>query len=191
MLFRTGALAQYIYIVRTGSAKTKSIQYDGTEQVDGLYLPPDILGLDALANGRYPNTGIVAEESSICAIRLSSLFALMSDTPDLQSTMMTAVSRALVQREDLHRALSATHADTKVGYFLKYLSKRYRRIRQDWHEFRLPLQQQETASYLGLRKETVSRALKGFQQRGCIEFQGREIRIVDAECLERFDEPGS
>ena len=48
-LFRAGDAFQFIYALNAGFAKTCYTSLEGREQTTGLYLPGDILGLDAVA----------------------------------------------------------------------------------------------------------------------------------------------
>ena len=52
-------------------------------------------------------------------------------------------------------------------------------------EFDLTLTHQELASRLGTVREVVSRNLARFRAAGLVQIQGRQLRILDRESLER------
>ncbi|HHJ34417.1 MAG TPA: transcriptional regulator FNR, partial [Gammaproteobacteria bacterium] len=50
-------------------------------------------------------------------------------------------------------------------------------------EIKLSMTRQDIANYLGLAIETVSRALRRFQDSGMLNVSRRKIQIYDYECL--------
>jgi CRP/FNR family transcriptional regulator len=44
---------------------------------------------------------------------------------------------------------------------------------------------EEIGNYLGLKLETVSRTFSKFQEEGLLEVRQRQIRVLDAEALQR------
>jgi CRP/FNR family transcriptional regulator len=50
----------------------------------------------------------------------------------------------------------------------------------------LRMTREEIGSYLGLKLETVSRAFSKFQEDGVLEVKQRQIRVLDAEALQKL-----
>jgi CRP/FNR family transcriptional regulator, anaerobic regulatory protein len=82
--------------------------------------------------------------------------------------------------------LASLSADERVASFLLDVSNRNARRGYSWSEFNLRMTREDVGSYLGLTLETVSRTLSRFQKRGLIDTQGKVIRILDLEGLQKI-----
>lgn len=69
-LFRVGDTFDTLYAIRSGSIKTvvSTPNGNGREQVMGLHLGGDALGLEGFDNGRHACHAIALEDSSVCLI---------------------------------------------------------------------------------------------------------------------------
>ena|GEM_PF-4070459 len=68
-LYRSGDPFDNLYAVRSGSLKTVMAHRDGREQVTGLRLAGDPLGLDGINTDTHTSSAIALEDSSVCIIR--------------------------------------------------------------------------------------------------------------------------
>ncbi len=66
-MFRTGDPFDSLYAVRSGSIKTVVVHDGGREQVTGLMLAGDALGLHGIGDGAHTYDAIALEDSSVCA----------------------------------------------------------------------------------------------------------------------------
>ena len=78
-LFREGDAFDNLYAVRSGSLKTVATRHDGREQVTGLHLAGEALGLDGICDDAHPRTAVALEDSSVCVIPYSALKTLCSE----------------------------------------------------------------------------------------------------------------
>jgi CRP/FNR family transcriptional regulator len=67
----------------------------------------------------------------------------------------------------------------RLAAFLLNLSQRFAARGYSPSEFRLRMTREEIGSYLGLKLETVSRALSAFQERGLIRVRQKNVRLLD------------
>jgi CRP/FNR family transcriptional regulator len=82
--------------------------------------------------------------------------------------------------------LGSMRAEERLVLFLLDLAKRYRALGYSSCEFVLRMTREETASYLGLKLETVSRQFSRLQQEGLIQVQGRAVKLIDLPALKRL-----
>lgn len=71
-LYRQGENFRFVYAVHSGTFKSAAAVRDGREQVTGFHLAGDVLGLDALAEGRHASEASALEDSEVCAIPTAS-----------------------------------------------------------------------------------------------------------------------
>lgn len=67
-LYRAGDPFDNLYAVRSGSLKTVMAHRDGREQVTGLRLAGDPLGLDGISTDTHTCTAVALEDSSVCIV---------------------------------------------------------------------------------------------------------------------------
>ncbi|KVE25075.1 Crp/Fnr family transcriptional regulator [Burkholderia singularis] len=185
-LFREGDAFDNLYAVRSGSLKTVATRYDGREQVTGLHLAGEALGLDGICDDAHPRTAIALEDSSVCVIPYSALKALCSKASTMQLRMHKLMSEQIVRETSQAMVLGSLNAEERVAAFLLDVSSRYMKRGYSPTEFNLRMTREDIGSYLGMTLETVSRTLSKFHKRGLIEMHGRIVRIVDFDGLRRL-----
>ena len=177
-LFGTGAPAQAVYSVRAGCIKTFSLDAEGQERVRGFHLAGDIVGLDALTQERYPMHAVAVAPTQVCVLPRSQMRHFAEQTPALNNRLVENLSHSL--RSALSLAGDHT-AEQRVAAFL--LQRQGRLAPLAGRPMRLPMGRRDIANYLRLATETVCRVLTRFEQRGDIEVQDRQIRLMRPEAL--------
>ena len=87
-LFREGDAFDNLYAVRS-PLKTVATRHDGREQVTGLHLAGEALGLDGICDDTHPRTAVALEDSSVCVIPYSALKTLCSEAGSMQLRMQS------------------------------------------------------------------------------------------------------
>jgi CRP/FNR family transcriptional regulator len=87
--------------------------------------------------------------------------------------------------------LGTLGAEGRVAAFLLSLSSRLGALGYSRSSFNLRMTRQEIGSYLGLKLETVSRALSALNTAGVIHVHQRTIDIVDADALRGVIDPAT
>ncbi len=184
-LFRANDFFQSLYAVRVGSFKTTVMHRDGGEQVTGLHLPGDPLGLDGVCNGHHACDAIALEDSTVCVIPFALLDAMCREVKPMQHHLYRMMSSAIVRESSLVMLLGTMSADQRVASFLLNLSERLAARGYSRLEFTLRMTREEMGSYLGMKLETVSRMFSKFQKGGLLETHGKKIRLLDVDGLAR------
>jgi CRP/FNR family transcriptional regulator len=181
-LYAAGDPAVAVYLVRSGCIKTFTLDSDGQQRVRGFHLPGDVVGLDAIDIGHYPDHAEAATASEVCRIGRGELQSMMAEAPVL--------SRSLIQRlaAELRLALALAgnySADQRVAAFLLHM--RDRLGGGEW--LRLPMSRRDVASYLRLANETVCRTLARFEERGWIAASDKCLSLRQPAALWQLAEP--
>jgi CRP/FNR family transcriptional regulator len=77
-------------------------------------------------------------------------------------------------------------AEERVVSFLLNLSARLLARGYSSSDFNLRMGREDIGSYLGLKLETVSRALSHLHEQGVLDVDGRHLRILDLPALQRL-----
>jgi len=182
-LYRAGDPFDNLYAVRSGSLKTVMAHRDGREQVTGLRLAGDPLGLDGISTDTHTCTAVALEDSSVCIVPYAALKHMCRETGTMQDRMHRLMSEQLIRESSQMMVLGSLSADERVAAFLLDVSDRNGQRGYSHAEFNLRMTREDMGSYLGMTLETVSRTLSRFQKRGLIDAQGKLIRIIDLEGL--------
>jgi CRP/FNR family transcriptional regulator len=177
-----------VFAVRFGSFKTVVHTHDGMEQVAGLHLAGEILGLDGLARERHASTAIALEDSEVLVLPYRALQQFATEHPGLHDLVARLLSREIVRDRARLQLLAHRKADVRLGAFLLDVARRMRVRGFSGSEFNLRLTREEIGSYLGMNLETVSRAFGSLQQQQVLQVQGKHVRLLDADTLVRLGE---
>ncbi len=79
--------------------------------------------------------------------------------------------------------LARKDADGRLASFLVDMSRRMEKNGHADDVIKLTMTRQDIANYLGLAIETVSRALRRFQDSGMLKVTRRKVKVYDFNCL--------
>ena len=184
-LFRTGDGFQSLYAVRTGFFKTCIAAEDGRDQVTGFQMAGELLGLDGIGTERHTCDAVALEDSQVCVIPFSQLEEMSRELGDLQRQFHRIMSREIVRDHGVMLLLGSMRAEERLAAFLLNLTQRLQLRGFSASALVLRMTREEIGSYLGLKLETVSRTFSKFQEDGLLEVRQRQIRVLDADALQR------
>jgi CRP/FNR family transcriptional regulator, anaerobic regulatory protein len=182
-LFRAGDRFESLYALRLGFLKSTLMSADGREQVTGFHMAGELVGLDGIGGQSHHCDTVALEDTEVCVIPYERLEEVSSAVPMLQSHFHKVMSREIVREHGVMLLLGSMHAEERLAAFLLNLSQRFEARGYSRSEFVLRMTRAEIGSYLGLKLETVSRALSRFAQDGLIEVNQKHLRILDREGL--------
>ncbi len=182
---------QSLFAVKSGSFRRFITTEQGLEQTMGFYLPSEIMGLDALFDGKFVYNVKALETSSVCELPLTRLKELCVQMPSLQHQLNRILSKEI---SDIHQQLSIlghTSAKVKMAMFLLMLSKRYASLGYSNTTFNLSMRRQDIGNFLGLSNESISRQLTALSKEKIISVQQRAINIIDLNLLQSITFPNA
>ena len=174
-IFREGDAFNAIAAVRSGTVKTYVVDASGREQVQGFYLPGEMIGLNAISQARYPCNAVALDPVVLCRFSFPSMAALATRMPGIQQQLFRLLS------QDIGKAalLAGNYtADERMAAFLISLSRRYAARGFSPTRFVLTMTRTDIANYLRLAAESVSRVFRRFQDEGLLRVDRREIEIL-------------
>ena len=187
-LFRGDDPFHSIYVVKTGSVKSYIPADDGGEHVLGFHLPGELIGLDAIEEGRYHCSARVLETSAVCEIPFARLEELSALVPNLQHQLFRLLSKEISQDTDMVALLGSKNAEERLASFLLGMSARLQRRGFSGSDFYLSMSRNEIGSYLGLAVETVSRLFTRFHDEGLLNVERKHVQLADLEGLRKIVE---
>ncbi len=183
IIFRTGQALDYIYAIRSGSAKTYLTTEDGRVQITGLHVSGELLGLSAIDSKRYSCDAMALETTSVCEVSVDRLEAVADRIPAVHYQMLRIMSNQICDNEHLMLLLGKRSAEERLAAFLLGLSQRFAARNYSATQFNFSMSRGDIGNYLGVAEETVCRVLSKLQDFGLIRVRRRQVAILDFETL--------
>ncbi len=172
-----------LYVVRAGALRGYAIAENGDQQIIDFYLPGDVLGFDALADGVSRTSAQALDTTSVTSLSFEQLFNASGSEHTLALDLLAKLSIHQHRQQELVFQLARQPARQRLAWFLLRLSRHYSRRQFSATRFTLPMSRNDLANYLGLAMETVCREISRLRDAGVIGISRREISIRDMRAL--------
>lgn len=184
LLFQQGDPADAFYVVLDGWVKLYRITPDGGEAVVGVFRRGETFAEAAMfLGGRYPVSAEVVTATRLVRLDGALLRRRIREQPDLAMSMLASASyhlKALVEQIEQIKLLSAPQ---RIADFLVRLCP----VREGGCTIELPYEKALIASRLGMKPESLSRAMAKLRPLG-VTVEREHVSIVDVELLAQFVE---
>lgn len=183
LIYETGREFDALYAVRFGHFKIFRTDHAGTQQITGFQMAGDLMGMDAIASGKYMSNAIALEDSEVCIIPFDRLERLLADIPSLLRQFHRVMSSEISRDQNVMMLLNSMRAAQRLASFLVSLSTRYSNRGYAANEFQLRMTREDIGNHLGLAVESVSRLLGDFKKDGILRVNHRTLEIIDSPRL--------
>ncbi|XKM14537.1 helix-turn-helix domain-containing protein [Orbaceae bacterium ac157xtp] len=182
-VIKQGDKLSKFYIVHSGTLKSY-IEHNGIQQINGFYLPGDIVGLDAINTKTHNNSvTVLTSNTLVCELNYNELMVLISKNHEVRDLILNLLSETIADYQKLILCYSQKRADEKLASFIYSYYCRYAKRGHVSHNIKLTMSRLDIANYLGLTIETVSRILTRLQELAILTVHGRYIHIADISAL--------
>jgi CRP-like cAMP-binding protein len=182
MLYREETPAEWIFVVRDGILKSFRDLSSGRRAVTAFLFSSDLCGL--AQNGSYVNSVQAVTPVTLHRIRVDALIDLLHRDAALQFEVLAKVTHELRGSQRQALVLARRSAIGRLAMFLHMVKQRGE---VDLTHIDIPMSRADTASYLGLSAEAVTRAGAELKRRGLVEFDGvHSARIVDQGAFDKL-----
>ena len=185
-LYRSGDPFRSLFAVRTGFFKTRVAAEDGRDQVTGFQMAGELLGFDGIGTEHHTCDAVALEDSQVCVIPFNQLESLSREFSELQRQLHKVMSREIVREHGVMLLLGSMRAEERVAAFLLNLTQRLQARGFSSTALVLRMTREEIGSYLGLKLETVSRAVSKFQEDGVLDVKQRQVRVLNEPALRQL-----
>ncbi len=179
-LFWQDDVADHLYLVKEGIARTCRLSADGRRQINRIAFPGDLIAVTG--TDRYPYSAEAVTPLTVIAFHRGNFNRQVDQVSCLRQLVRDTVLKELDAVQDQIMLLGQKTATERVAHVLALLA---RHMNNDPSEpIELPLSRTDIADYLGLTVETVSRTLSRFKREGKIRMLSqRRIVVPDFDQL--------
>lgn len=168
-IYKVGEPVTSIFVIQSGGVKLEK-KVEGVNHVSGFYFPGDIIGLESLDIEQHHYSAITLEDTLVCEIRLKKLAIQDESSAAIQQRMNTILSYKLRELDAHLYNTRYLHIEQRLLDFLNILcTKNIEYIDNRQNRFVLPMAKTDIANYLGMRPETLSRALRQLEGQGIVK----------------------
>lgn len=188
-IYQYGQTFDTLYLVNAGLFKIVNLSADGREQPAGLYFKGDWLGFDGIPSGQHGCSAIALDGGEVWSIRYDALLQASAKEPILMRLVLAAISAQLARNRDAALSMGTLSADARVADFLLQWANSLAERGMRTDQINVHMSRAEMGNYLGLRLESVSRALSRLERCGVIRFNEkgrRDISIPNLAALSGF-----
>jgi len=186
-IIKQGAFSTNIVYIKSGLVKEHMKGPNGKDEIMKITKAPAYIGVPSALGGRIHHYSCSAvENTSACFIDLHIFNELLLTNPYFSRELILNLSKDLLEhftkcvnktQKQLHGSLAET---------ILYLSEKI--YRSD--SFSLSLTRAEVGELIGTTRETVTRILHEYTENGLISVQGKNIKILKKDMLQRISDAG-
>ncbi|HPF11267.1 MAG TPA: response regulator [Flavobacteriaceae bacterium] len=173
-----------VFLILKGIVKTHKMEESGKELITALYKPDDFLGFTSFdENIPYQESATAVEAVELAAVSKHDLKEILGNNKNVTLELVNVLTENLSEIKDqlLQMAYSSVRRKTAqtILQFAKVLNKKA--------DESIKISRYDLANVAGIATESLIRTLSGFKKEGLIDIEGRNIRIIDLEALQRVE----
>ena len=170
-----------LFVVRQGRVKVVLVGEDGREVILGVLGVGEHFGELSLIDEQPRSAHVIAmEDAQMLVLRREDFKARVERSPAVAWALMQGLSRRLRRADEKIGGLVLLDVPGRIARLLLDAADESGSDRID-----KPLTHQTIAQMIGASRETVSRAMKDFQESNWITVERRQIQVTDRAALEQ------
>ena len=192
VLFSQGQSPREISVLCLGHVKVSTASETGRSVCLGVAEPGAVLGLSATISGKPYEVSIEAlEPCQLKVIRGDRFLNFLRNDGAACLAVLRSLSNDVREAHERVRLFGLSHSATgKLANVLLRWRMRDDQQPKNGIRLRFPLTHRDLAQMLGTSRETASRALKSFERKRIIQYQGSSLIIQDEHALRLLSSAG-
>lgn len=176
-----------VYLLKQGHVKISRLMEDGRELTLTILEPGEIFGeIEALTDKTRNTQAVALDDSYICVIRKKDFESFLKKRPDTSIKLTKLIGIRLMSLENRIDDILYKDVPARLASSLLKLAEQFGHVDNAGVHLQLRLTHQELANLIASTRETVSRTLGKFREKGLIEFNRKEILIKDKDGLSGY-----
>lgn len=189
-IFNDGNFPQGTYYVNKGVMKLVRTNNEGKEQILRFAKAGDFIGYRALiAEEPFVATAICIEETIVCFIPRNIFIKILDENHGMTKEVMRSLSHDLGVVEARVQSLAQKSVRERLAETLLFLQQTFSGSGNSDQEdgvIHITLPREDIANIVGTATETIIRLLSEFKHDKYIELDGKKIKIINKQKLEKI-----
>jgi len=185
-VYRVSDPGDAVYLLLAGRIKTYKLTPDGREVILWFGFPGEVFGLVEAPHHKGRMVSVEAcEPSEVAEISSARFRGFLVAHPEVSQLLVQIIASRLGMLANRLVYLMADNAEARIAKFLVDLAARYHDP-ADGAARPIGLTHQEIADITGVQRQTATRILGRFTERGVLSVRYRKISIRDRDRLARY-----
>ena len=187
MIILEEEMGDVVFIVMSGTVKITRVNDEGKEVILAMLGGGEVFGEMAILDGESRSANALAQENcEVVTINREDFLNLIRTNNKVAFNLMTELAVRLRKSDQQIEALSLDDAEHRIGVSILNLAEEMGLIRKGAVVIENLPYQQDIANMAGTSRETVSRVMKNFEDRGLITKTGHKLSIPDYAFFKRI-----
>lgn len=187
MIILEEEMGDVVFIVMSGTVKITRVNDEGKEVILAMLGSGEVFGEMAILDGESRSANALSQENcEVVTINREDFLNLLKTNNKVSLNLMTEFAIRLRKSDQQIEALSLDDAEHRIGVSILNLAEELGVIRQGVVTVDNLPYQQDIANMAGTSRETVSRVMKIFEDRGLITKTGHKLSIPDYAFFKRI-----
>jgi CRP/FNR family transcriptional regulator, polysaccharide utilization system transcription regulator len=187
ILYLEGEKPQGVFCISSGKVKIAKTNREGKEQIIRIAIEGDNLGYSSVITEKnYLDSAIVIDDAQICFIPKHDFLDLVYINQSVCKDLLKRLSVDLLEAEEVIKNMAFKPVRERIADAFLLLKKTYNHT--DNTELLICISRGDLANLVGTAKETATRLLTEFKEDNIIVMEGRDIRIIDWNKLNKISQ---
>ena len=187
MIILEEEMGDVVFIVMSGTVKITRVNDEGKEVILAMLGSGEVFGEMAILDGESRSANALSQENcEVVTINREDFLNLLKTNNKVSLNLMTEFAIRLRKSDQQIEALSLDDAEHRIGVSILNLAEELGVIRQGVVTVENLPYQQDIANMAGTSRETGSRGMKTFEDRGLITKTGHKLSIPDYAFFKRI-----
>ena len=187
MIILEEEMGDVVFIVMSGTVKITRVNDEGKEVILAMLGSGEVFGEMAILDGESRSANALAQENcEVITINREEFLNIIKTNNKVAINLMTEFAIRLRKSDQQIEALSLDDAEHRIGVSILNLAEEMGVIRKGAVTVENLPYQQDIANMAGTSRETVSRVMKIFEDRGLITKTGHKLSIPDYAFFKRI-----
>lgn len=179
IIFFENTKASFYYQIETGRVKMMSFTSSGKEVIQKIFEAGSTFGEPALLGDfPYPARAVALTNCKIWKVIRQDFIDLLQRDPAVHLLLTKDICERMEYKAVIIKMVSIRSAKERILSFIQFLKTKKKTTTANHGKFILPYTRQQLADSLGLRVETVIRAVKKLEEEGQIQIVKRKICLA-------------
>lgn len=190
--FHEGDSCRGVHCIESGLIGIRKTNANGNEILLRLCHPGDTMGYRSfLAGDDHNNTAEALEPTVLCFIGGNTVRSLLLKNPSLGLRFLRHAAADLNAAEERVLQNTTLSVRARFAHLLLVFKDRYGVSGENGElDIELPLSRQDMAAMIGIRPESMSRTIRGFQEDDVARFSGRRVHVPNiADLVDELEMP--
>ncbi len=189
-LYQEGEVPQMLHCLISGKVKIYKDGIGGRTQIVRVIKPVEYFGYRAyFANQNYVTSAAAFEASTVCLIPIELIEKWMKENYRLAMFFIRLLAVEVANADQRTVNLTQKHIRGRLAESLIFLRDNYG-LEEDGATLSIYLSREDLANMSNMTTSNAIRTLSAFAQEKIIAIDGKKIKIIDAESLERINKIG-